>query len=347
MNQAGRAAGPLQSVSGGRFSPVPILQAATGFWASQALLTAVDLKLFTILFGGAKTAAEVAQEMGADPVAVEALLDANCALGFVLRSGEKYRNDEVANAYLIEGSPGSYVELMRFIRNHLIVMWQSLGDVVRSGKPALTPEAMAPIELALARAFHTGAYASMSRVAEILDIEFSTYSRILDVGGHSGAGALCLARRYPQFNTVLLDRPMFRELAEEFIRGMKLEERVRFLAGEPDEGQPGGEFDLVLLSHLLSQRGHADLPRIIGAAKQSLRPKGMLIVTEFLLEDSKAEPKEAALYRLNVLASYGSGFSGALTRSELYGLLRDAGFTGVDMVGLPMFGVTAITASKA
>jgi hypothetical protein len=73
----------------------------------------------------------------------------------------------------------------------------------------------------------------------------------------------------------------------------------------------------------------------------------MLIVTEFLLEDSKAEPKEAALYRLNVLASYGSGFAGALTRSELYALLRDAGFTGIDMVGLPMFGVTAITASKA
>ena len=57
MSQMGRAAGPLHSVSG-RLSPVPILQAATGFWASQALLTAVDLKIFTILFGGPKTAAD-------------------------------------------------------------------------------------------------------------------------------------------------------------------------------------------------------------------------------------------------------------------------------------------------
>ncbi|HYQ96518.1 MAG TPA: methyltransferase dimerization domain-containing protein, partial [Candidatus Eisenbacteria bacterium] len=66
MNQMGRAAGPLPSVSGRR-SPVPILQVATGFWASQALLAAVDLKVFTVLFGGPKTALEIAQETGTDP----------------------------------------------------------------------------------------------------------------------------------------------------------------------------------------------------------------------------------------------------------------------------------------
>jgi len=345
MSQMGRAAGPLHSVSG-RLSPVPILQAATGFWASQALLTAVDLKIFTILFGGPKTAADVAQESSADPPAVEALLDALCALGFVHRAGEKYRNDEVSNAYLVEGSHGSYVELMRFIRDPLVGIWQSLGEAVRGGKPAIAPEAIEGVEIALARAFHNGAYASMTRVAEILDIEFSSFSRILDVGGRTGAGALCLARRYPQSHATLLDRSAFHDLAEEFIRTMKLEDRVRFVAGDPDLGQPGAEFDLALLAHHLSRRSREDRPRIIEAAKQSLRAKGMLLVTEFLLEDSKAEPKEAALYRLNVLASYGSRFAGAVTRSELYTLLHDAGFTGVDMVGLPMFGVTAITASK-
>jgi hypothetical protein len=72
----------------------------------------------------------------------------------------------------------------------------------------------------------------------------------------------------------------------------------------------------------------------------------MLLVTEFILEDSKAEPREAALFRLNALASYGPRFAEALTRSELYSLLEKAGFKDVDMVGLPMFGITAITACK-
>ncbi len=105
MNQMGRAAGPLSA--SGRLSPVPILQVATGFWASQALLTAVDLKVFTALFGGPKTGAEIAAEIGVEAGALEPLLDANCALGFLHRSGERYRNDEVSNAYLVEGSPGS------------------------------------------------------------------------------------------------------------------------------------------------------------------------------------------------------------------------------------------------
>ncbi len=346
MNQMGRAAGPLPSVSGRR-SPVPILQVATGFWASQALLTAVDLKVFTILFGGPKTAADVAQESGADPVGVEALLDANCALGFLHRNGDRYRNDEVSNAYLVEGSPGSYVDLVRFMRDPLFGIWQGLADTIRKGTPPDPPAGMDTMEIALARGFHNGAYAIMMRLAEILDIEFSTYSRMLDVGSHTGAGALCLARRYPQLQATLLDRPIFREMAEEFIRSTKLEERVHFEEGHPDEGKPGGEYDLVLLSHYLSQRSRPDLPKLLEGVMQSLRHGGMLLVTEFLLEDSKAEPREAALFRLNVLASYGPRFAGALTRSELYSLLEKAGFKDVDMVGLPMFGITAITACKA
>ena len=53
------------------------------------------------------------------------------------------------------------------------------------------------------------------------------------------------------------------------------------------------------------------------------------------------------LIRLNVLAAQGSAAAGALTRAELVRFLQDAGFTDVDMVGLPMFGITAITACKS
>ena len=346
MNQMGRAAGPLPSVSGRR-SPVPILQVATGFWASQALLSAVELKVFTILFGGPRTALEVAQEAGADPAALEALLDANCALGFLHRNGDRYRNDEVSNAYLVEGSPGSYVDLVRFMRDPMYGVWQGLAETVRTGASPEPPGGADQVDIALARGFHNGAYAMMTRLAEILDIEFSAYSRLLDVGSHTGAGALCLARRYPQLQATLIDRPVFRELAEEFVRSTKLEERVHFEEGNPDEAKPGAEYDLVLLSHQLSKRSRSDLPGILTAVTQSLRPGGMLLVTEFLLEDSKAEPREAALFRLHVLASYGPSFAGALTRSELYALLEQTGFKDVDMVGLPMFGITAITACKA
>lgn len=344
MSQLGPAAGS-RAVSG-RLSPVPILATATGFWASQALLTAVDLKIFTILFGGPKTAAEVATEAGAEPSAIESLLDANCALGFLHRSGDRYRNDEVSNAYLVEGSPGSYVDLVRFMREPLFGIWQSLRDTVRSGRAPVSAEQADEVEIALARGYHNGAYALMTRVAEILDIEFSSLDRILDLGSHTGAGALCLARRYPNFRATIIDKAVFQPVADEFIRGMKLEERVQFEAGDPDQGRPGADFDLVLLSHSLARRSRASIPGVLAAIRSSLKPGGRLLVTEFLLEDSKAEPREAALFRLNVVATYGPSLAGALTRTELTRLLQEAGFTGVDMVGLPLFGVTAITASQ-
>lgn len=345
MNQMGRAAGPL-SVSG-RVSPASILQVATGFWASQALMAAVDLRVFTILFGGPKTAAEVAAEAGIDPAAAEALLDANCALGFLHRSGEKYKNDEVSNAFLIEGSPGSYVELVRYLRDPSFGLWLSLRDTVKTGKPAADPASMDAIEVEWARAFHNGAYAMMTRIAEILDIEFSDYSKILDLGSHTGAGALCIARRYPNLHATIQDKAIFQPLAEEFFRSMKLEDRVRYFPGNPDDAQPDGEYDLALLSLHLSRRGRAAIPGILQNVRQSLRTGGHVLVTEFLLEESRAEPREAALFRLNVLATYGPSSAGALTRAELCRFLQESGFSSVDMVGLPMFGVTAITATKS
>ena len=346
MSSMGRAAGPAKSFSG-RLSPVPVLQVATGFWGSQALLTAVDLRLFTLLFGGSKSAAELAQEAKADPVAVEALLDANCALGFVHRVGEKYRNDELSNSYLVEEAPGSYVELLRFMRDSLTGILNGLPAAARTGRASVDPDVLPGIQTAAARAFHPGAYATMARVAEILDLEFSAYSRMLDLGGQTGAGSLCLARRYPQLTAVLRDHAGYQALAEEHIRDLKLEDRVRFSPGDPDLAEPGAEFDLALLMSHLSRRPRAALPQILAAVANSLRKGGMLLVTDFLLEDSRSEPREAALFRLTMLATYGSEYAGGLTRSGLYGLLRDAGFTEVDMVGLPMFGITAITALRA
>jgi hypothetical protein len=122
---------------------------------------------------------------------------------------------------------------------------------------------------------------------------------------------------------------------------------VRFIPADPDQGQPDGNYDLVLLPHFLSQRGRDAIPGILANVFGSLRKSGTVLVTEFVLEESRAEPKEAALFRLNVLAAQGSAAAGALTRAELVRFLQDAGFTDVDMVGLPMFGITAITACKS
>jgi predicted O-methyltransferase YrrM len=345
MNQMGHAAGQKPSLSG-RLSPVPILQVATGFWASQALLTAVEFRVFTLLFPGPKSAAELAAAAGADVKAMEALLDANCAIGFLQRQGDRYKNVEVANAFLVESVPGNYVDMVRFMRDPLYPLWSQLRDRVRAGSPPTTPQGTDELEIGLARAFHTGAYATMTRVAEILDLEFSDMTRLLEMGSHTGASTLCLARRYPQLHGTLIDRPIFQALAEEYAKSMKLEERVRFVPGDPDAGQPGANADLVLIAHHLSRRTRAAIPLVLAAARASLREGGAIIVTEFLLEDSHAEPREAALYRLNVLAAYGAGNAGALTRGELTKLLQEAGFVGVDMVGLPMFGITAITATK-
>src|SRR5688572_1669117 len=68
--------------------PTAILQVGLGFWASRALLSAVELDLFTALGDGPRTRRELEASLGLHPRASRDHLDALVALGFLRRAGD-------------------------------------------------------------------------------------------------------------------------------------------------------------------------------------------------------------------------------------------------------------------
>src|SRR5438552_633188 len=64
-------------------TPDRIMQIGMGFWASKALLSAVELELFTALGTGAKTGAEIGDRLGLHPRSQFDFLDSLVSLGLL------------------------------------------------------------------------------------------------------------------------------------------------------------------------------------------------------------------------------------------------------------------------
>jgi hypothetical protein len=83
-----RSRNPKEERISGRIDPSQIMQVGMGFWASKALLSAVELELFTRLGGERMTAAELAEVLGLHERAVPDFPDALVALRVLDREGD-------------------------------------------------------------------------------------------------------------------------------------------------------------------------------------------------------------------------------------------------------------------
>src|SRR5690349_19513337 len=103
---------------GEEISPAKILQIGMGFWASKALLSAVELGVFSELDDEAKTGQELERALGLHPRGTYDLLDTLVALGLLLRDGNgpagRYRNTAETAKFLNRKNPefvGGFLEM--------------------------------------------------------------------------------------------------------------------------------------------------------------------------------------------------------------------------------------------
>ena len=79
-------------------SPAPIMELASAFMQSRALLTACELDLFTAVGERERSSGEVARLLQTDERATDRLMNVLCALGLLTKSGGRFRNTPTAAA---------------------------------------------------------------------------------------------------------------------------------------------------------------------------------------------------------------------------------------------------------
>ncbi len=314
-------------------SPAPIMELATAFQRSRPLLTAFELGLFTALASEARTSDEVAAAIGAEPRATDRLMNALVALELLEKVDGRFGNSPLAGKYLVKGRPDYLGGLGH--TNHLWDTWSRLTAVVRAGRPeglGDTDERDDDWLRPFIAAMHTRARQSAGQVVAMLDLD--GVSRVLDVGGGSGAYAMAFVRARRGISAVVFDLPKVVPLTRMYTQQEGLAAEVVTVAGNYLHDPLGEGYDLVFMSAVIHSNAVKDNRLLFEKAARALRPGGQLVVQDFLINEERSGPLQPALFALNMLVGTPAGDT--YTESEVRQWMAEAGFGGIRRLDTPV-----------
>ncbi|MCS7223886.1 MAG: methyltransferase [Armatimonadetes bacterium] len=315
-----------------------ILEIQWQYRASRALMVAHQLRIFEAL-RQSRSAEEIASLCGTSPGWTEKLLTVCCALGLVMREGDRFELTELGRALTLPESLRNIRGLLDHGEN-LWWFWTGLAEVVRTGKRDSAPKPPEPYHSM--GHFHwiwamNGIAANGPAQWLASNVDLSSRSRLLDVGGGPGTYSIALCQKNPYLSAVIWDLPETLEIAAQVVKGFQMEHRIALQEGDWNKDEFGEGYDCLLMSNILHGRGsHSEMK--LKKALRALTPNGLLIVHDFLLHDDRSGPLPAALFYLMV---------GAYTIGEMIEVIEEAGFDQVSLIAYnEVRGAGIVTAVK-
>jgi len=316
------------------WNPATLMKASGAYWQSCAIHSGVELGIFTALHGEAMTADALARQLDCDGRGLETLLTALCALGLLRKEGDAYAVIPAARQYLSEQSPEYFGHIILH-HQHLVPAWSRLSEAVRNGKntrqSSHRTEDAAQREHFLLGMFNVAGQQAEA-IAAALDLRNST--RLLDLGGGPGTYAVHFCLRNPHLSAVVYDLPTTRPFAEKIIARYGLAQRIQFMEGDFLRETLTGRYDVVWISQVLHAMDDENSAALLEKAARVLTPGGLLLIQEFVLNDSRDGPAHPALFGCNMLVGTESGK--VYTEKELRDLLRRSGASEVRRLALDL-----------
>ena len=314
-----------------------ILGLGLAFMGSKALLSAVELDLFTVLAaGGPRTSTELAAVLGLHPRAVTDFLDALVSLGLLvpdeLGEGERrYRNAADADRYLDRRRAEYVGGMLEMAGARLYPFWSSLTEGLRSGAPqnemrdggdvfgAIYAD---PVRLRAFLYAMTGTSLGIARaLADVLP--WSEHRHVIDVGGALGAVPAILLARYPHLSGGVFELPEVEPVFDEYVATAGLTDRIRFHGGDFFT-DPLPAADVLVFGSILHDWGLDRKRLLLKQAYQALPPGGRIVIYDAMIDPGRRENTFGLLMSLNMLIETDTGFD--YSTADAVRWLTEAGF---------------------
>lgn len=324
--------------------PGRILETATAFWASKALLTAVELDLFSVLGDAGMTAEELGARLALHPRGTYDFFDALVALGFLDREGDgpegRYRNTLDTRTFLDRNSPAWIGGLPEMFNARLFGFWNHLGTALKTGQPQSEVrthgkpifEELYASESKLGQFLEamTGAQAAnFAALAEKFD--FSAYQTVSDIGGALALLSRVIAARHPHLRFTSFDLPPVAPHAQRHIDAAGLGARIQVVSGD-FFADPLPPADVITMGNILHDWNLEKKKLLIAKAYAALPEGGAFIVIENLIDDARRENAFGLLMSLNMLIEFGDAFD--YTGADFRAWCSEAGFRRFDILPL-------------
>ena len=305
-----------------QWNPGTLLQLSGQYWATCTLHAAVKLDVFTAIGDQQITVGDIAQKLNVNKEGAVRLLNALTAMNLLKKENDYFSNNRTGKTFLSKDSP-KYIGHMINHHHHLVESWSKLDQAVKTGTPVRTRVFDTSPEWR--ESFLMGMFNIAMSVAPLLadKIDLSGRRHLLDLGGGPGTYAIHYCLKNPRLKATVYDLPTTRPFAEKTIERFDLTDRIDFIDGDYVKEDVGGIYDVAWLSHILHGEGQKDCQRIIEKAVLALEPGGMIIVHDFILNNTMDGPLFPALFSLNMFLGTSDGQS--YSEKQITGMLTKAG----------------------
>jgi SAM-dependent methyltransferase len=190
-----------------------------------------------------------------------------------------------------------------------------------------------PIWVKFARAMASMTAMPSRLMAKLVDEKADRNLKILDIAAGHGLYGIAFAKNNPQAEIVALDWAPVLEVAKENARNAAVSDRYRTIEGSAFDVEYGSGYDLVLLTNFLHHFGTAACETLLRKVRAALADGGRAVTLEFVPNEDRISPPEAAGFSMIMLGGTPSG--DAYTFSELERMFSNAGFARSEIHPLP------------
>jgi len=320
-------------------SPDRILELGQAFRASKALLSAIEIDLFTALSGGPLNLEDLSTRLGLHARGARDFLDALVSLGMLMRDQTgRYANSGETALYLDRNKPtyvGGVLETS-IVRGYAV--WGSLTAALRTGQPQSELSMVSNFsglyaDESLREAFMSTMTARTRPVAKALATKFpwANYSTLVDIGGAQGCLPVEIAQAHPHMTGGAFDLPPLATSFDRLVQEHGLAERLHFYPGDFFNG-PLPAADVLVLGRVLHNWDLTTKMMLLSKAFDSLPRNGALIIYERLIDEERRSHSEGLLMSLHMLLTSPGGFD--FTGADCIGWMHETGFRDIRVESL-------------
>jgi 2-polyprenyl-3-methyl-5-hydroxy-6-metoxy-1,4-benzoquinol methylase len=331
-------------------SPALFFDTISAFQRTEALRSAIELNLFTLIAAGQRTTSQLASACKASPRGIRILADYLTICGFLRKHDDQYELTPDTDVFLNRKSPaylGGVTDFM--LTPDLKECFYQLTEAVRRGGTAISAEGTVshdnPIWVAFARAMGPIMQLPAKFLTDLVGGDRQQPLRVLDVAAGHGLFGIGIAATYPNAHITALDWANVLAVASENAKTAGVAKRHTLRPGSAFDTDWGGPYDLVLLTNFLH---HFDIPsceQLAAKTSAALAPRGRAITLEFIPEADRISPPATATFALTMLATTAHG--DAYTFVEYDRIFTKAGFARNVFHALPPTNQQAVVSYKS
>ena len=319
-------------------TPQLFFQTINSYQRTEALKAAIELAVFTAIGEGNSAVSEIAKRCQTSERGMRILCDYLCIIGFLAKDGGRYSLTQDSAMFLDKRSPAYLGGAIEFLLSPILTDgFKNLAAAVRKGGTVISEEGVVapehPIWVKFARAMAPMMAMPSQAMATLVDEKADRNLKILDIAAGHGLFGIAFAKNNPRAEIVALDWAPVLEVAKENARNAGVSERYRTIEGSAFDVEFGSGYDLVLLTNILHAFDTATCETLLRKVHMALVDDGRAVTLEFVPNEDRISPPEAAEFSMMMLGGTPSG--DAYTFSELERMFINAGFARSEIHPLP------------